>query len=138
MKPGTKAVRALLFVLLPVSGFNQQRLTSDESRKLAVAAMPKTEVRGTGVTIELDREQTQCAIYHAYRLSIGGPPFMTVTVGWWSVDLRTAEVWDELNRKRVVNPQIDAIQRSARRRLRVGPDEISSSISNPCYERKSK
>src|SRR4029450_2369502 len=100
--------------------------------------MPKSEVRGTGITIELDREQNQCAIYHAYRLSIGGPPFMTVTVGWCAIQLRASAVWDELNRKPAVNPQIDTIQRSVRRRLRVGPDEISASISNPCYERNSK
>jgi hypothetical protein len=131
-------MRALLFLLIPVLGFNQQRLLSVESRKLAMAAMPKNEVKRSGVTIELDREQSQCAIYHAYRLSASGPPFMTITVGWWSVDLRTAEVWDELNRKRAVNPQVDAIQRSVRRRLRVRGDEISTSISNPCYERYSK
>jgi len=42
-------------------------LTSAEARQLAVAAMPK-EAKSRGVTIELDRDQNGCEIYHAYAL----------------------------------------------------------------------
>jgi hypothetical protein len=100
--------------------------------------MPADDVRSSDVTIELDREQSQCAIFHAYRLSRGGPPFQTFTIGWWSVDLRTAEVWDELNLKRVTNQRIEAIQRRVRRRFVVTADEIAASLSNPCYGRYAK
>jgi len=102
-----------------------------------MAAMPKKEVQKRGVTIELDRQQSGCAIYHAYGLT-SGPPFATLTIGWWSVDLRTAEVWDELSSKRVTSGEIAAIQRTVRRRLGVKAEEISAAFANPCYERYSK
>jgi hypothetical protein len=70
-------------------------MTTKEARGLAVAGMPN-EAKGRGVTIELDREQSGCAICHAYGIGATAPQFFTVTLGWWSVDLRTGEVWDEL------------------------------------------
>ncbi len=132
-----RALCALLLFLLPLSFADQQKLTSADTRKLALAAMPKRVATSRRVTIELDREQSQCAIYHAYQLS-SGPPYMTFTLGWWSVDVRTAEVWDDLNSKRVTNEAIEEIQGSVRKRLGVTPEEIAASISNPCYERYSK
>jgi hypothetical protein len=134
MKSATKITCAALFALLPLWGVNPQQLKSAEARKLAVAARP-AEVKSSDVTIELDREQSHCAIYHAYRLSKGEPPFQTFTIGWWSVDLRTGELWDELNSQRVTNRQIDAIQRTIRKRFGVSPEEIAGSRSKPCYER---
>ena len=40
--------------------------------------------------MELDREQSGCAIYHAYVVQGPAPEFHTVTLGWWSVDLSDA------------------------------------------------
>jgi len=75
---------------------------------------------------------------HAYRLNKGEPPFQTITIGWWSLELRTAEVWDELNLKRVTNQQIEAMQRTIGRHFGVMADEIAASLSNPGYERYTK
>jgi hypothetical protein len=143
-----KAIGALCAVLLfslPLSSADRKTLTQAEARKLALAAMPD-EVRNPPsvverdqrrVTIELDRDQSGCAVYHAYRVTPGDET-MTFTVGWWSVDLPTGEVWDEVYSKRVTNREIEAIQTAIRRRLRVTPAEASASISRPCYERYSK
>ena len=112
----TKNACAVLLLVLPFAGASEGGLTPIESRKLSVAAMPKKEVQKRGATIDLDRQQSGCAIYHAYGLT-SEPPFATLTIGWWSVDLRTAEVWDELDSKRVTNGETAAIQRTVRRRL---------------------
>jgi hypothetical protein len=112
-------------------------LTSAEARQLAVAAMPK-EAKSRGVTIELDRDQNGCEIYHAYALGGIAPQFMTFTLGWWSVDLRTAEVWNELRSERVTGPQIEQMQRAIRKRLAVTMDEVAASVADPCYGRYTK
>jgi hypothetical protein len=125
---------AFLFALLPLSGFNQQRLTPAETRELAFTAMPKA-AKVRGVRIELDREQSGCAVYHAYR-DIGEAPLVrTLTLGWWSVDLQTGEVWDELNSRRVTTRQVEEIQHTLRKRLEITAEAISASISKPCYDR---
>jgi hypothetical protein len=142
MKLMKSEMRTLLgfLLLLPLSSADQ-KLTSSEARNLALAAMPQKAKRPS-VTIEVDREQSGCVVYHAYAL--GGDPHedpplnMTFTVGWWSVDLRTAEVWDELNSKRTTNQKIDALQRDIRKRLRVTAEEISAAVAKPCYERYSR
>jgi hypothetical protein len=125
---------ALLFALLPLSGFNQQRLTPAETRELAITAMPKA-AKVRGVRIELDREQSGCAVYHAYLNTGEAPAVRTLTLGWWSVDLQTAEVWDELNSRRVTTRQVEEIQHTLRKRLEITAEAISASISQPCYDR---
>ncbi len=120
---------AFLLFVLPLSAVNQLSVSSDEARSLVAALLPNPQ----GVTVELDREQGQCAVYHAYHLS--KPPSMTFTLGWWSIDNRTAEVWDDLNSKLMTNQRITEIQRAIRKRLGVTDDEVLKSISNPCYER---
>jgi len=131
-----RAFYALLF-LLPTGAADQPKLTSAEARKLAIAAMPNA-AKKSGVTIELDRGQSNCAVFHAYR-DVGEPPFMrAATVGWWSVDLRTGEVWDEVNSKRVTTQQIETIQGTVRKRLGITDEEVSVAISKPCYDRYSK
>lgn len=133
------AINKSLFVgflyLLPISSI-ETRVTMVEARKLAIAAMPERQVRRPGVTIELDRQQSNCGVYHAYR----DDPSRTLafTIGWWSVDLSTAEVWDDTRERRITNPQIDSLQRAIRNRLHVTTDEISSARSHPCYERYSQ
>jgi len=128
----------MLCILLPLfavlSPAVQPALTLSEARRLAVAPMPR-EAKSHGMTIELDRKQGGCAIYHVY--SIGGEAayFNTATLGWWSVDLRTAEVWNELGSERVTTPEIGRIPRELRKRLGVSDDEVSASIANPCFER---
>ena len=104
-----------------------------EARKLAVMAMPG-EVRGPGVTIELYDQRNRCAVYHVYRSSGVETQALKVTIGWWFVDLRTGDVWDQ-NSKYVTNPQIVALQRSIRRHLSVSADEIAWSRSSPCDAR---
>jgi hypothetical protein len=133
------AVKLILFLpLLPVwPCAARSTLTAAESRTLAVAAMPR-EAKSRAVTIELDREQSGCAIYHAYGLIGEAPNFMTATLGWWSVDLRTGEVWTELSSQRVISAKITKMQQQVRRRLGVSDGEVSASIANPCYERYSK
>ena len=133
------AINKSLFVgflyLLPISSI-ETRVTTAEGRKLAIAAIREGQVRRPGVTIELDREQSNCAVYHAYR----DDPSRTLafTIGYWSVDLSTAEVWDDTRERRITNPQIDSLQRAIRNRLHVTTDEISSARSHPCYERYSQ
>jgi hypothetical protein len=103
------------------------------ARKLAVMAAPG-EVRSPSVTIELDDERNRCAIYHVYRTSGSEPHMLKVTIGWWFVDLRTGDVWDQ-NSKYATNRQIDALQRSIRKHLAVTADEIAWSRSSPCDAR---
>lgn len=128
-------------VLLPLFSASlpavQPRLSLAEARVLAVAAMPK-EVKTRGVTIELDREQSGCAIYHFYTLGGIAPEFTAPTLGWWSVDLRTGEVWNEGHSERVTSRRILRMQRGVRKRLGVSDGEISAAIAKPCYERYSK
>lgn len=130
--------RILLIALFAYSASAiQPKLTLPEARRLAVSAMPK-EARNRGVTIELDREQSGCAIYHAYVISGSEPEFNTATLGWWSVDLRTGEVWNELGSERITGDKISRMQRKIRKRLAVSSSEVSASIASPCYERYSK
>ena len=136
MKSVRNILCAALFVLSLRGGVDQQKLKPEDARKLAMAAMTAKDVESPDVTIDLDGEQSQCAVYHAYRLSKGDEPqsYQTFTVGWWYVDLRTAEVWDA-NSKRVTNQQIRAIQRAIRRRFGVTAAEIAAALSAPCPER---
>ncbi len=110
-------------------------LKLSEARSLAWRAMSASDAGTIGVTFELDREESGCAVFHAWRTGKGEPPLQTFTVGWWSVDLRTGEVWDELSSTRVTSQQIESIQRRIRRRLRVQDTEIAPSLANPCYKR---
>jgi hypothetical protein len=134
MKRPTTAA-AFLFVLLPLSAANQSGVTPAEARSLVAAVLFGDAVNDPGVTVELDREHGQCAIYHAYRTS--KPPSMTLTTGWWSIDIRTAEMWDDLKLQRMTNQRIVAIQQAIRKRLGVARNEVLRSISTPCYERDS-
>ncbi len=110
-------------------------LKLSEARSLAWCAMSASDAGNVGVTFELDREERGCAVFHAWRTRKGERPVQTFTVGWWSVDLRTGEVWDELSSTRVTSQKIESIQRRIRRRLRVQDTEVAASLANPCYER---
>jgi hypothetical protein len=127
---------ALLFFLSPLSAVNQSRVTQAEARRLVTTILPGDAARDRGLTVELDHEHDQCAVYHAFRMS--KPPSMALTLGWWSIDNRTAEVWDDLRFEHVTNQAISAIPRGIRKRLGVTDDEVLRSISRPCYQRDSK
>jgi hypothetical protein len=130
----------MLCILLPLfstsSPAAQRRLTQPEARRLALAAMPK-EAKTRAVTVELDHEHNGCAIYHEYTLGGSAPYFNTATLGWWSVDLRTGEVWNE-HSERVTNSRLVRMQRGARKHHGVRDGEVSAAVANPCDERYSK
>ena len=111
----------------------QSRMTVAEARKLVDAIIPANEKRTPNLVIEVDREHDGCVVYHVYRDS---PSLIAFTVGWWSIDTRTAEVWDELARKRVTGQRITPIQRAIRKRLGVTDHEQNESALKPCYERE--
>jgi len=128
----------MLCVLLPLVstslGAAQGRLTESEAQRLVLAAMPNEEAKSPSVTTELDHEHAGCALYHEYTLGGSAPYFNTATLGWWSVDLRTGEVWNE-NSKRITNSRLVRMQREIRRRLGVLDGEVSAAIANPCDDR---
>jgi hypothetical protein len=65
MKSARNVTCAALFALSILGAVNQQKLKPADVRKLAVAAMPARDVKSPDVTIELDGERSQCAVYDA-------------------------------------------------------------------------
>lgn len=108
-------------------------MTVAESRKLLDAVLPTHTKNIRHLVIELEREHHGCVVYHAYQ--IRGK--MTFPVGYWSIDTRTAEVWNDVIFERVTNKRLAPAQRAIRKRLGVTDNEQSASLSNPCYERDS-
>ncbi len=108
-------------------------MTGAEVRKLIDAIIPASEKKTPSLVIEVDRQHDGCVVYHVYRDTARTEAF---TVGFWSIDTRTAEVWDEVFRMRVIYPRVAPIQRAIRKRLGVNDYEQNESISNPCYERE--
>jgi hypothetical protein len=127
------ALRISLLVLLQFSAVGQSRMTVAEARKLVDAVLPADAKRAPHLVIELDREHDGCVVYHAYQAGT-----MTFTLGWWSIDTRTAEVWSDLLFERITNQRLAPIQLAIRKRLGVTDKEQSASVSSPCYERDSK
>lgn len=129
------ALRISLYVLLQLSTSDQSRMTVAEARKLVDAVIPTSVQRHPHrLAIELDRDHDGCLVYHAYQR----PGKVTFPVGYWSIDTRTAEVWNDLTSERMSNKQLARVQRAIRKRLGVTDHEQSASLSNPCYERGSK
>ena len=123
-----------LHLLLQFGAIGQSRMTAAEARKLVGAVLSANQKKLAKLVIEPDGEHDGCVVYHAYQ----SPGTMTFTVGWWSIDTRTAEVWDDLIRERVTEKRLVPVQLTIRKRLGVTNNELSASIFNPCYERDSK
>jgi hypothetical protein len=133
MKFGRPALWIVLFVELQLTAARQLRMTSVEARKLIDAIIPANEKRTPSLVIEVDREHDGCLVYHVYQDTARMQAF---TLRFWSIDARTAEVWDETFRMRVTDPRAAPIQRAIRKRLGVTDHEQNESISKPCYERE--
>ena len=130
------ALRIILLVLLQFSAAGQSRMTVAEARKLVDAVLPANAKKLPHLVIELDREHDGCVVYHAYQNPKEAG--MTFTLGYWSIDTRTAEVWSDLIFERIANQRLAPIQLAIRKRLGVTDNEQRASISNPCHERDSK
>ena len=133
MKFGRRAFCIVLFVQLQLTAASQFRMTGAEARKLVDAALSANEQRTPSLVIEVDREHDGCVVYHVYRDTART---MAFTVGFWSIDTRTAEMWNETFRMRVTYPRVAPIQRAIRKRLGVTDREQKESISKPCYDRE--
>ena len=105
---------------IPLSSATAPQVTPLEARQMINAVLPP--YKGKPPVIELDREQDGCMVYHAYRDSApqfpGDAEIHTNTIGWWSIDIRTAEVWD-VHEARVESKRLALIQNKIRKRLRV-------------------
>jgi hypothetical protein len=99
------------------------------------ATIPERETRRGGLVVELDREHDGCDVYHVFRDS---PNNMASTVGFWSVDVRTGEVWDDLLFVRIDNERVVQLQQIIWERLHVTAEEKVRAINTPCYSRLSK
>jgi hypothetical protein len=86
-----------------------------EARKLVDAVLSANQKKLAKLVIESNGEHDGCVVYHAYQ----SPGTMTFTVGWWSIDTRTAEVWDDLIRERITNSRLAPVQLTIRKRLGV-------------------
>jgi hypothetical protein len=122
-----------LFELLQFWAAGQYQMTDAESRKLVDAVLPTNMKNIRHLAIELEREHDGCVVYHAYQIR----GTMTFPVGYWSIDTRTAEVWNDLIFERISNKRLARVQLAIRKRLGVTDNEQSASLSNPCYERDS-
>jgi len=127
-------LRIGLFLLLQFWAAGQYQMTVAESRKLLDAVLPTHTKNIRHLVIELEREHDGCVLYHAYQIR----GTTTFPVGYWSIDTRTAVVWNDLIFERVTNRRFAPIQLAIRKRLGVTDNEQSASISNPCYGRDSK
>jgi hypothetical protein len=127
------ALRIGLFVLLQFWTAGQYQMTDAESRKLVDAVLPTNMKNIRHLVIELEREHDGCVVYHAYQIR----GTMAFPIGYWSIDARTAEVWNDLILERVTNKRLAPVQLAIRKRLGVTDNEQSASLSNPCYERDS-
>jgi len=127
-------LRIGLFLLLQFRAAGQYQMTVAESRKLLDAVLPTHTKNIRHLVIELQREHDGCVVYHAYQ--IRGK--MTFPVGYWSIDTRTVEVWNDVIFERVTNKRLAPVQLAIRKRLGVTDNEQSASLSNPCYERDSE
>jgi hypothetical protein len=123
-----------LLVLWQFWAAGQYQMTVAESRKVVDAVLPTNMKNIRHLVIELEREHDGCVVYHAYQVR----GTMTFPVGYWSIDTRTAEVWNDLIFERVSNKRLAAVQLAIRKRLGVRDNEQSVSISNPCYGRDPK
>jgi len=122
-----------LWLLLQFWAAGQYQMTDAESRKLVDAVLPTHLKNIRHLVIELEREHDGCVVYHAYQIR----GTMTFPVGYWSIDTRTAEVWNDLILERVTNKRLARVQLAIRKRLGVTDNEQSASLSKPCYERHS-
>src|SRR5436190_24059613 len=100
------ALRVGFFVLLQLSAYGQSRITGAEARGLVDTVLPANAKKLSHLVIEMDREHDGCVVYHAYQ----SPGTMAFTLGWWSIDTRTAEVWDDLIRERITNQRLASVQ----------------------------
>lgn len=126
-------LRIGFLLLLQFWAAGQFQMTVAESRKLLDAVLPTHTKNIRHLVIELEREHEGCVVYHAYQIR----GTTTFPVGYWSIDTRTAEVWNDLIFERVTNRRLTPVQLAIRKRLGVTDNEQSASISNPCYGRDS-
>ena len=123
-----------LWLLLQFWAAGQYQMTDAESRKLVDAVLPTHLKNIRHLVIELEREHDGCVVYHAYQIRGTN----TFPVGYWSIDTRTAEVWNDLIFERITSKRLIPIQLAIRKRLDMTDSEQRASISNPCYGRDSK
>jgi hypothetical protein len=142
MKRGPAVICIAFLAVVHLSAADRPTLTRGEALKLVHAADPELKEgtpggpkgRISGLIIDFDHEHDGCAVYRAYFENSE----RTFTIGWWSVDVRTAEVWDDVKSERITSQRVASIQQAIRRRLGVTEEERSRSISKPCRDRNSQ
>jgi len=139
MRSGVTAICIVFVALAHVSAADEPKLTRSDALRLIRAADPRMKPGHPGFKngisgrmIDLDHEHDGCAVYHAYYSSSFEQ--RDETVGWWEIDLRTAEIWND-NDLRLANRQIERVQQAIRRRLHVTEEERSLSVSRACIKR---
>jgi hypothetical protein len=98
-----------MVALLQIQASTPSTITIADARQLVYASIPKIEQTHRGLVMDLDREHEGCAVYHVYR---DRSDLMAFTIGFWSIDVRTGEVWDESTQVRVTNERVAKIQRA--------------------------
>jgi hypothetical protein len=109
MKRVAAGFNVAMVALLQIQASTPSTITIADARQLVYASIPKIEQTHRGLVMDLDREHEGCAVYHVYR---DRSDLMAFTIGFWSIDVRTGEVWDESTQVRVTNERVAQIQRA--------------------------
>jgi hypothetical protein len=113
-----------------------QTITTGEARRLVYQALPAEARRLPGLTLHLDdgRDKRRwCAVFDVLWAN---PGLGSVHVAFYSVDMRTAEVWKPVACEHATNPSVRRLQRAIRKRLGVTEAELRAALArNPCCSR---
>lgn len=107
-------------------------LTDSDVKALAFAALPSQTAKLPGLTLEVGKRKasSKCTVVDVLWNNPGqGSPHVL----FYSVDLRTGDVWMPMSCERASNSRLQKLQLAVRKRLHVTEDEYNESINRaPC------
>ena len=117
----------------PPSKAEPPKVTPTEARQLVSVALSDKIKRLPGfdlLTTDLPEDVQKCLTFDVIWANAGEG---SVHVGFWAVDMRTAEVWEPTLCERVTNKSLRNLQRSIRKRLGVTDAEYRMALKHsPC------
>lgn len=125
---------AVLALLVPSALSETRMISLEEARKLVWLALPKATRKLPGLTSYPDQCSEPPCRCRTFDILWSNPnPAGSVHSGFYTVDLRTGEVWTPILCKRVANRALEKTQRGIRKQLGVTEAEYRKGLAHtPC------
>lgn len=121
---------ALLALLAPLALSETRTIPLEEARKLVQVALPTAARKLPGLTLVPDKcaqPPCRCRTFDILWSNPTGSPHYD----FFTVDIRTGEVWISILCRRVSNRELRRMQREIRKRLSVTAEEYKQVLATP-------